>query len=239
MFYFLIFLLALVLAAIFTLIVKKIALRFNIVDSPDSKEGGRKIHDHPIPLLGGIAIFLAYFLVIFLFPGKFLSGNLHYSHLIGFFVGALIIMIGGALDDKYNLRPYQQIIFPLLAIAAVILGGVEISQITNPLGARFDHAGIGAGAGMRLGHHERRAHLAFDDRGDAPRVDDAPREFGSVLFQLEVELVVGAVIEFLCCRYPVAGHRRALRAKRRGDQNESQAQRWHSRINYFTIVHVW
>ena len=138
MFYFLIFLLALVLAAIFTLIVKKIALHFNIVDSPDLKEGGRKIHDHPIPLLGGIAIFLAYFLVIFLFPGKFLSGNLHYSHLIGFFIGALIIMIGGALDDKYNLRPYQQIIFPLLAIVAVILGGVEISQITNPLGARFD-----------------------------------------------------------------------------------------------------
>ena len=32
------------------------------------------------------------------------------------------------------------------------------------LGAREHHAGIGAGAGMRLGHHEGRAHLALDDR---------------------------------------------------------------------------
>jgi hypothetical protein len=32
------------------------------------------------------------------------------------------------------------------------------------LGARQHHAGIGTRAGMRLGHHERRAHLALDDR---------------------------------------------------------------------------
>jgi len=132
------FLLSLILSVIFTLIVKKVAISFKIIDRPDLKEGGRKIHHRPIPLLGGLAIFFAYFLVLFLFSEKFLSGNLHYSHLIGFFVGALIIMIGGALDDKYNLKPYQQIIFPLLAIGAVILGGVEITKITNPYGAPLD-----------------------------------------------------------------------------------------------------
>lgn len=138
MFYLFIFILTLILGAIFTLIVKKIALYFRVVDSPDLKEGGRKIHSHPIPLLGGLAIFVAYFLVLFIFSGKFLSGNLHYSHLIGFFVGALIIMIGGVLDDKYNLKPYYQIIFPILAIAAIIFGGVEISRITNPYGTYFN-----------------------------------------------------------------------------------------------------
>jgi|GEM_PF-58995 len=132
------FLASLILAVIFTLGVKKIALYFNIVDNPDLKEGGRKIHDHPIPLLGGLAIFLAYFSILFLFSSRFLSGTLHYSHLLGFFIGALIIMIGGALDDKYNLKPYLQIIFPLLAIVAVIMGGVEISKITNPYGVYFN-----------------------------------------------------------------------------------------------------
>ncbi|MHB8904004.1 MAG: epoxyqueuosine reductase QueH [Patescibacteria group bacterium] len=138
MFYFLIFLLTLVLTVILTLLVKRIAVHFKVVDQPDNKEGGRKIHIQPIPLLGGLAIFAAYFLVLFLFSGKFLSGNLHYSHLIGFFIGGLILMIGGVLDDRYNLKPYQQIIFPILAISAVILGGVEISQITNPFGAYFN-----------------------------------------------------------------------------------------------------
>jgi UDP-GlcNAc:undecaprenyl-phosphate GlcNAc-1-phosphate transferase len=138
MFYFLIFLLSLVLTAIFTIIVKRAAIYFKVVDYPDAKLEGRKIHKLATPLLGGLAIFFAYFLVLFLFSDKFLSGNLRFSHLLGFFIGALIIMVGGALDDKYNLKPYQQIIFPLLAIVSVIIGGVEISKITNPYGAPFD-----------------------------------------------------------------------------------------------------
>lgn len=135
--YIFLFLLSLILAVIFTLIVKKIALYYRIIDNPDLGADGRKIHKRPTPLLGGLAIFFAYFLVLFLFSERFLSGNLHYSHLLGFFTGALIIIIGGALDDKYNLKPYQQIIFPLLAILAVILGGVEITKITNPYGTYF------------------------------------------------------------------------------------------------------
>jgi len=37
------------------------------------------------------------------------------------------------LDDKYNLKPRQQIIWPILAIATVILAGVGQDNITNPL----------------------------------------------------------------------------------------------------------
>lgn len=138
MFYFYIFILALVLTTILTLIVRKVAFYFRIVDLPDKREGGRKIHTRPIPLLGGLAIFVVYFLVLFWQRDYFLSGDLELHHLLGFFVGALLLMIGGVLDDKYNLRPSRQIIFPLLAIAAVILGGVEITKITNPFGSYFN-----------------------------------------------------------------------------------------------------
>lgn len=139
MFYSYIFISALVLTAILTLLVKKVAFYFKIVDLPDQGgEASRKIHTRPIPLLGGLAIFIAYFAILFLNAPSFLSGNLRLSHLIGFFIGALLIMIGGVLDDKYNLKPWQQIFFPLLAIAAVILGGVEITKITNPFGSYFN-----------------------------------------------------------------------------------------------------
>jgi len=46
-------------------------------------------------------------------------------------------MIGGFLDDKYKLKPAQQIVWPILAIISVIVGGVEIEKITNPLGGYF------------------------------------------------------------------------------------------------------
>ncbi len=135
MFYFLIFVLSLVLTAILTLLVRKIALFFQIVDAPDTtSEDSRKIHKQTIPLLGGVAIFLSYFILLISFAPRFLSGNLHWSHLIAFFIGALIIVIGGALDDKYNLRPRVQIIFPLLAILTLIIGGVSIAKISNPFG---------------------------------------------------------------------------------------------------------
>ncbi|MFZ4631660.1 MAG: epoxyqueuosine reductase QueH [Patescibacteria group bacterium] len=135
MFYFFIFLASLILSAILTLAIKKIALVFKIVDLPDKdNEVSRKIHKEPIPLLGGVAIFLAYFILLFSFSSYFLAGNLRITHLISFFLGALIIVIGGTLDDKYNLSPKLQIIFPLIAIIILILGGVGIDKITNPFG---------------------------------------------------------------------------------------------------------
>lgn len=102
-----------------------------IVDKPD---GGRKIHKKPIPLLGGVAVFLAYFLSLFIFKEDLLSGNLEFSHWLGFFIGAVFIVVGGVLDDKYNLSAKWQIVWPILASIAVILGGVNIEKISNPFG---------------------------------------------------------------------------------------------------------
>ncbi len=135
MFYVYIFFGALLLTAILTLLVRKIALYFKVLDTAEEADvRGRKIHRGSVPLLGGTAIFIAYFLFLFVFHNHFFSGPLGWSQLWGFFAGALIIMIGGFLDDKYDLKPRQQIIFPLSAAAAVILGGVEISKLTNPFG---------------------------------------------------------------------------------------------------------
>lgn len=137
--YLIILLLSLSLSLIMTKLVIGLARRFGILDRPDAGPGvSRKIHTQATPLLGGLAIFLSYFSLLFLFSDRFLSGNLHWPHLIGFFIGALLIIIGGVLDDKYDLPPQRQIIFPLLAVAAVILGGVEITKISNPFGGFLD-----------------------------------------------------------------------------------------------------
>jgi len=128
------FLISFSLAALLTWLIAKLAQRWQIVDQP----GERKIHQAPVPLLGGAAVFLSFFAGLFIYSDRFLAGNLEWRHLLGFFVGGLALIIGGVLDDKYNLPPKSQIIFPLLAVLAVVIGGVEIEKITNPFGGYFN-----------------------------------------------------------------------------------------------------
>jgi len=133
-YYLLVFLVSTFLAIIFTVLIKRIVFKYKILDQPDLD---RKIHKKPTPLLGGVAIFLAFFVVLFFAQDKVLAGDLEASHWIGVFVGACFLMIGGFLDDKFDLKPYLQIIFPILACLAVILGGVEVVKINIPFNFSF------------------------------------------------------------------------------------------------------
>ena len=130
-FYLEIFIITLLLAVALTFFILRLAAKFNILDKPDSV---RKFHSGNVPLMGGLAIFFSFFLVLFYHHNFLLTGNLRLSHWLGFFIGACWLMIGGFLDDKYDLKPTWQFIFPALAIASVIAGGVQIEKITNPLG---------------------------------------------------------------------------------------------------------
>ena len=130
-YYALIFIATFLFSAIFTYWVKFFAIKFNIVDKPNIE---RKIHKINTPLLGGAAIFLSFFIVLYFVRDKLMAGDLESHHWLGFFVGACFLMIGGFLDDKYSLSSKVQIIFPLLAVFSVIAGGIGIEKITNPLG---------------------------------------------------------------------------------------------------------
>ncbi len=134
MFYLAVFSLSFSLACLSTWLVKRAAFYFKIVDQPNLE---RKIHSKPIPLLGGVAIFFTFFALAFLFRTQLLAGDLEPHHWWGVFVGALILVIGGFLDDKYNLSPAKQFVFPVLASLAVVAGGVGIEKITNPFGGLF------------------------------------------------------------------------------------------------------
>ncbi len=140
LFYIQIFIATLLLAAMLTFLVMKLAAKLGITDKPDAD---RKIHGRAVPLLGGLAIFAAFFVILYFVHDKLLTGNLEPRHWLGFFIGAGFLMIGGFLDDKYNLKPSWQIIWPVLAVVSVIAGGVEIEKITNPLGG-FIYLGAGS-----------------------------------------------------------------------------------------------
>lgn len=140
------FILVFVLTLILTWAVKKLALYFNIVDNPQWDSESRKIHRTPIPLLGGLAIFLGFFLtlgIVWLWP-RLIGGqeqifeHLYPNQLGALFVGSAILMLGGFLDDKYNIKPWQQFIFPVFAVLLVLYGGINLTKITNPFGGTIN-----------------------------------------------------------------------------------------------------
>lgn len=97
----------------------------------------RQIHTEPKPKLGGLAIFLTF--TVGLLALALISGTDEIAglRLFGLILGGLILVIGGALDDKYDLTPAVQILFPLAASTLVVLTGTHISYITNPFGGEI------------------------------------------------------------------------------------------------------
>ncbi len=131
--YFLPFFAALIISLMMTYLIRVLAVKLKIVDWPNVP---RKIHDRPVPALGGWAIYLTFLLltIIFYQSGLLLDGKIQTPHIFGFLIGGLILMIGGALDDKYKLKPGAQFIFPVLASLAVIFSGITIDYVTAPAG---------------------------------------------------------------------------------------------------------
>lgn len=119
--YITIFLSSLVGSLIATPIIKRIALRFRIIDLPS----GRKIHLEPIPLLGGLGIAIVFLIVFSLFSRP--SGEL-----LAAIFGSLIILVIGLIDDIYSLPPFLKLSGQILAAWLVIIFGVSISFTNNP-----------------------------------------------------------------------------------------------------------
>jgi len=95
-----------------------IAPRLGITDHPDE----RKHHEGAIPLVGGIAIFAG-----------FLVANLHYGYwwvewsIISVMIGAAILLVVGALDDRHELPAGVKLLAQLAAVAVVVVAGVRLT----------------------------------------------------------------------------------------------------------------
>lgn len=124
------FTLGLLLALLITPFIIRIANYFSITALSWQPRGAKR---HHVPLLGGISIFFSFLIGSVLLLVFYLDlETIALKHLIGFFIGGFVLVIGGVLDDKYDLPPRKQLIWPILAIASVIISGIGISYFTNP-----------------------------------------------------------------------------------------------------------
>ena len=94
-----------------TVPVRQLALRVGMVDHP----GPRKVHVQPMPLLGGLAIYLGVLLALLVsLDGPALR------QVIGIYSGATLVALVGILDDR-GLLHHQIKLFGAMPAAAVIL----------------------------------------------------------------------------------------------------------------------
>lgn len=114
-----------------TYAVRRLALHLQINDVPDAE---RKIHDRVLPKLGGLSLFFTFTLGALILALTGGADELSLLKLAGIVVGGAIIVLGGVLDDKYDLPAWLQICFPTAAALLVVICGTHISYITNPLG---------------------------------------------------------------------------------------------------------
>ncbi|MCE5301058.1 MAG: undecaprenyl/decaprenyl-phosphate alpha-N-acetylglucosaminyl 1-phosphate transferase [Spirochaetia bacterium] len=112
--YFLIAISAFVLGLILVPLAMKTALKFDIIDHPNTE---LKKHKAPVPYLGGVAIYLA-FLVPVIAAKLFMHQT--FKGVYGILAGATIMMIMGLIDDKKNLKPVPKLIVQL-AVALILV----------------------------------------------------------------------------------------------------------------------
>ena len=113
---------AILIAFIATPVVKSLAEKVGAVDVP---KDNRRMHNHPIPRMGGLAIFLGFLLSTLIFVP--LSNAMQ-----GMLLGSVIIVILGIFDDIYALPALPKLVVQIAAALAAVLHGNVIQVISNP-----------------------------------------------------------------------------------------------------------
>ena len=103
-----------------------LAERFHFMDQP----GERKVHQHPIPRIGGIAFGIGAITSILWWVPKS-------STTLSVLVGGLIILGFGVWDDRANLGYRIKLLGQLIAALAITIGGIRFESIPFLLDAEL------------------------------------------------------------------------------------------------------
>lgn len=114
-------------ALLLTPIVIKIAFQFGFIDQPEA----RKVHSKPMPRIGGLAVFVAVGI-------GFLLSDIVDAKVTGILVGAVIILITGLIDDRYQIKALYKLGGQMLAVVAVIGSGLSIEILSVPGVGKFE-----------------------------------------------------------------------------------------------------
>lgn len=111
----------------------KLSTKFSFTDKPTK----RKKHDKETPLCGGLAMFIGFFIVYFLINNYTLTKEKNWI-----FIGSLLILVIGLVDDYYKTRGkefpiYPRLIVQLIAAFIIYNAGIVFRGFTNPFTGEY------------------------------------------------------------------------------------------------------
>lgn len=104
-------------ASLLTPLCSALALKLKILDRPD----WRKIHDQPTPLLGGVAVYIA-------FSGALLLNDVFLPGMKSLLLGASLVFVMGLLDDVRPLPALLKFVLQVaISLVVILLGGIHLT----------------------------------------------------------------------------------------------------------------
>ncbi len=113
---------------ILTPVVRSLARKLGMVDQPDA----RRIHTTPTPRGGGLAILLAFHLVmalILLMGWDQYTVRLDYRWWLAFLQASAVLAVIGFMDDKFNLSPWLKLAGQIFVASLMYLQGYGLENI--------------------------------------------------------------------------------------------------------------
>ncbi len=114
------FLIALLISFTLCPFLRRLALRWDIVDHPEA----RKLQKTPVPLLGGVAVYLGVVLACFTVP-------LYKKFHLDLFIASTLIFVVSVIDDKRKLSARTRILVQLVAAGILIARGMRIEILPH------------------------------------------------------------------------------------------------------------
>lgn len=107
-------------------LLKPLAVSIGLVDKPDA----RKHHSGHIPMIGGIALFITLIIALCFHPSHPLD-----TESISYLAAAGLLVIVGAVDDRYHLNVKLRIFIEAIAASIMVFGaGQWVGNLGNLLG---------------------------------------------------------------------------------------------------------
>ncbi len=102
----------------------------NFVDRPEA----RKIHATAIPLMGGLSVFIGFFLLC-LYDVVITATRTFDLRITGYLTGSVLIVLIGLYDDRYGMKPLLKLVGQILVSLIFILTNFEAPELYTLFGA--------------------------------------------------------------------------------------------------------
>jgi len=127
------FVLSLGFSLLLTPFMMKLALKKGVLSKPNR----RRVHKKPIPYLGGLGIYLSFFITLFVIYLVDYNFSSKFSFkLIGFFGACTGIVLLGLWDDLKDISPLIKLFGQLIFAVVLYFYGFKIELLTHPFSGR-------------------------------------------------------------------------------------------------------